>query len=68
MRALTLRGLPGPPQLFNRDVLVFSVQVAVFVGLLLLHVFNDKLQLQQRLFRNILKGLILCNIYFTNVF
>lgn len=46
MRALTLRGLPAPPQLFNRDVLVFPVQVAVFVGLLLLHVFNDKLQLQ----------------------
>ena len=25
-------------------MLVFSVQVAVFVGLLLLHVFNDELQ------------------------
>lgn len=42
--ATTFRGLPAPPQLLHSDVLVFSVQVAVLVGLLLLHVFYDKLQ------------------------
>lgn len=40
----TFRRLPTPPELLNCDVLVFSVQVAVFVGLLLLHVLNNKLQ------------------------
>lgn len=39
----TFRGLPGLPQLLHSDVLVFPVQVAVFVGLLLLHVFYYKL-------------------------
>lgn len=41
-------------------MLVFSVQVAVFVGLLLLHVFNDELQRQrgteERLFQTTLKS------------
>lgn len=41
--ATTFRDLPAPPQLLHCDVLVFSVQVAVLVGLLLLHVFYDKL-------------------------
>lgn len=40
----TFRRLPTPPELLNCDVLVFSVQVAVFVGLLLLHVLNNELQ------------------------
>ncbi len=39
----TFRGLPALPQLLHSDVLVFAVQVAVFVGLLLLHVFYYKL-------------------------
>lgn len=39
----TFRDLPAPPQLLHGDVLVFPVQVAVFVGLLLLHVFYYKL-------------------------
>lgn len=44
----TFRNLPGLPQLFHSDVLVFTVQVAVFVGLLLLHVFYYKLGKEER--------------------
>lgn len=40
----TFRGLPAPPQLLHGDVLVFTVQVAVFVGLLLLHIFYYELE------------------------
>lgn len=43
----TFRRLPTPPELLNCDVLVFSVQVAVFVGLLLLHVLNNELQIKK---------------------
>lgn len=39
----TFRGFPAPPQLLHSDVLVFTVQVAVFVGLLLLHIFYYEL-------------------------
>lgn len=42
----TFRRLPCPPKLLNCNVLVFSVQVVVFVGLLLLHVLNDELKVQ----------------------
>ena len=34
---------PSSPQLLHGDVLVLAVQVAVLVGLLLLHVFYDEL-------------------------
>lgn len=44
----TFRGLPALPQLLHCDVLVFAVQVAVFVGLLLLHVFYYKLGNKER--------------------
>lgn len=40
----TFGGLPAPPQLLHGDVLVLPVQVAVLVGLLLLHVLYDKLR------------------------
>lgn len=40
----TFGWLPASPELLNCDVLVFSVQVAVFVSLLLLHVFNNELR------------------------
>lgn len=41
--AFTFRGLPALPELLYSNVLVFTVQVAVFVGLLLLHVFYYEL-------------------------
>ena len=44
----TFTGLPAPPQLLHSDVLVFAVQVAVLVGLLLLHVFYYKLEKEVR--------------------
>lgn len=44
----TFRDLPGLPQFFHSDVLVFTVQVAVFVGLLLFHVFYYKLEKKKR--------------------
>lgn len=46
--SVTFRRLPAPPQLLHSDVLVFTVQVAVFVGLLLLHVFYYELGQQER--------------------
>jgi len=57
----TLGALPALPQLLHGDVLVFPVQVAVLVGLLLLHVFYYELGYEGgqhwvcffRLFRNI---------------
>jgi len=39
----TFGRLPAPPELLHRDVLVLSVQVVVFVGLLLFHVLDDEL-------------------------
>lgn len=41
---VTFGGLPASPQLLHGDVLVLTVQDAVLVGLLLLHVFYYKLQ------------------------
>lgn len=43
----TFRRLPTPPELLNCDVLVFSVQIVVFVCLLLLHVLNNELQIKK---------------------
>lgn len=40
---------PAPPQLLHRDVLVLSVKITVFIGLVLLHVLYDKLQKNKRI-------------------
>lgn len=44
----TFGDLPGLPQFLHGDVLVFAVQVAVFIGLLLLHVFYYELGKKKR--------------------
>lgn len=40
---------PAPPQLLHCDVLVLSVKITVFIGLVLLHVLYDKLQKNNRI-------------------
>lgn len=65
---LTFRDLPAPPQLLHGDVLVFPVQVAVFVGLLLLHVFYYKLGEERETELSVIKKHLVWLVYnITNV-
>lgn len=47
LHCFTFRDLPGLPQLLHGDVLIFTMQVAVFISLLLLHVFYYELETEK---------------------